>query len=462
MTNRILEFVKKIEGMLKRPLSVAFLGYGATNKRIFERLSELKPDISYSIRINEKRCSKGDRDIPNKAVIIDGANAFLDICEDIVFTSPSVRRDRLSFTSDRAHYITSDTELFFQSTPRDTFLVTGSNGKSTVADMARKILTASGRRTFIGGNFGTPLTELHINEYDSYVIELSSFSLMYSVPASKRAVITNISENHLDWHKDYREYIESKYHICKGCDELITNADDEKCRIFLPKAPFAAVSSLYSTRELSAMYPHSHILTAEKGRIYIDGTASIDLLNTRIITRHNVHNLMTAAALTLGYASVSEIEKIASEYIFLPHRCERFLTCNGIDCIDSSIDTTPERTASTLSGLERRVKILMGGHGKGLSYTPLIPILKKYADTVILYGDEGKRLLQIIEADSELSGVPHEYFYGFDEAVMHIVSIARSGDTVILSPAAASYGEFENFTARGNRFKDITKRKLQQ
>jgi UDP-N-acetylmuramoylalanine--D-glutamate ligase len=121
--------------------------------------------------------------------------------------------------------------------------------------------------------------------------------------------------------------------------------------------------------------------------------------------------------------------------------------------VSSSIDTTPERTKATLSGLDSRVRIILGGRGKGLSLEPLRNVLKKYADKIAVYGEVGREITEFIDSDDELKKIPHAAFKVFDEAIDYATDGVKVGDTVLLSPAATSYGEFADYKERGAHFK---------
>jgi len=173
--------------------------------------------------------------------------------------------------------------------------------------------------------------------------------------------------------------------------------------------------------------------------------------------RHNLENLKLSIALSIGYASSERIREVAKTFDGLPERCELF-TKDGVDYVSSSIDTSPMRTKTTLEGLRRRVRIILGGRTKGLPLDALKEPLEKYATRISIYGEAREEFLSFIDSYPDLSKIPHEDFPTMREAIDYAKDGTGEGDTVLLSPAATSYGEFDNYVERGRFFKDYVMR----
>ena len=197
--------------------SIGFLGFGKSNSALYRYFRERNSDIKYTLRQN----TPPEGNLPEFDRVYLGERWLDNIDEDALFLSPSVRRDdeRLAAASGRGVIVSSDTELFLSLTRGDIFAVTGSDGKSTTAYLTSLLLSESYRTAIPCGNFGVPLAE-HIEDGDgcAFALELSSFTLNYLTPRSKRAVITNISENHLNWHASFDEYISAD--ICGSAEFL--------------------------------------------------------------------------------------------------------------------------------------------------------------------------------------------------------------------------------------------------
>ena len=166
--------------------------------------------------------------------------------------------------------------------------------------------------------------------------------------------------------------------------------------------------------------------------------------------RHNIKNLLAALTLTEGYVSRERIRRVAEEFSGLSHRMEHFYSTSGIDFIDSSIDSTPARTKETLRSLDRQVVIILGGRGKGLDYSELIPEVEKYAKKTIITGENAKEIYNAIS-----NATDSEIIEDFEEAVLRGKRYAEEVGTLLLSPASTSFDRFRNYAERGDRFKDI-------
>ena len=218
---------------------------------------------------------------------------------------------------------------------------------------------------------------------------------------------------------------------------------------------FAVFCVLYRAA-LKEEYSFELCFTFEDGYIRQNGENFIEAKKLGRQEQHNLLNFMSAAALAHRYASPEAIQRAGREFRGLPHRCETVLKENGVEYINSSIDTTPERTVKTLSALDRRVIIILGGRGKGLPLDPLFEPLKKYAKLALLYGEAGEEIKRQLEVQEVC---PFAYFPLFSDAVEYAKSKARASDTVLLSPAATAYGQFKNFEHRAEAFKSAIKQK---
>lgn len=446
MQTRIIEYLKDISRKKGRPLSICLLGYGTTNRAILDIIS--KSDLTREITVRQNREIS---DTPMGVRIIEPKRAFENIYEDVVFASPSFRRDRVHFPD--GTILTSDTEIFFSESRDKTFLVSGSDGKSTVTTLTSLLLYPTFPELFTGGNLGRPIATASLKS-DAFVLELSSFNLMYSTPNCKRAILTNVTPNHLDWHNDLYEYEECKSKLIYSTDEaIIPLSCPFNERLAESMDSFALVSTVHTGKELTARYHTKHTVTLEDGEIIIDGESILPISLVKRKEKHNIENLMSAIAMSLGYASNKRIREVAESFTGLEHRCESF-TLGGVEYINSSIDTTPERTRATLESLDKPVNIILGGRGKGLSLEPLTAPLIRYAKRISVYGEIADEIENHIECDTALSRIPHKSFKAFREAIDDADENTRDVKAVLLSPAATAYGEFTDFTQRGRVFKD--------
>ena len=453
MKSKIISLLNDVRKQ-RNGLKIGFLGVGKTNRAILDVITD--SGIDAEIRLRQSRDSGLDEWRDRKVRLFTRELELSDIDEDVLFVSPSVRREALPLGS--STLVISDTDLFFADDHDGCFLITGSDGKSTTTTIVAELLREKDQDLFAGGNLGTPLARCDLSTTNTFALELSSFNLRYVTPASRRAVITNVTPNHLNWHADYNEYIEAKRSILLRSAEPIVNVDTPPCSKIAEGQPlFAVCSSLRTHKELLARYCAEHTVTVDNG-ILLDGERIVELGDICLKSPHSLENLASAAAMTTGLVSLERIREVAKGFRGLEHRCECFLRRDGVDYVNSSIDTTPSRTKATLKGLERRVKIILGGRGKGLSLSPLTDALASYADEIAIYGDIADELVDFIESDPSLRAIPHMAFASLKGAIDHLLSGIKSGDTLLLSPAATSYGEFSSFEERGEFFKSyVTK-----
>ena len=341
------------------------------------------------------------------------------------------------------------------------FAVTGSDGKSTVTTLTSAILSASGIYAPAIGNIGTPY--VCAQSADAYVTELSSFNLEYIKPKCFAAAITNITPNHLDFHGSFEDYRQAKLNILENTERAVLCYDDPECkRIISDVKPYAVFSTAATVSELIAKTRALHLYTLENGFLCADGQRIIGINELTRREDYNLKNMLCSIALAGELASIDAIQNTLTSFKGLRHRCEHILSYRGVDFYNSSIDTSPTRAASTLNSLNRRVRLILGGRGKGLDPTVMREPILKYASAIALYGEEGEKLCAWLSSDAELSQIPYAYFKGFDRAVDYATSNLNSTDTVLLSPACTAYGEFISFEERGERFRSLIYEKFGQ
>ena len=409
----------------------------------------------------------------NLVGIFEGDAAARDIREDLLIFSPSVRRDRAEFLAakQRGCVFTSDFEIFLRYNEKPIFLVTGSDGKSTTTTLTSAMLGADFPAI---GNLGVPMTEALNMDARGYVIEASSFMLEYARPAARRAVLTSLSENHLDWHGSFEDYKAAKIGAIKEAREAVISADSpaifdafsgkkmyakkmhgEGKEMYAKKMHdegkeiFAVCSKNFSEDELKRSFRAKVYYSISGGYIVRNGERIFRLSEAYRREDFNIKNYMNALALTDGFADEERRRELIRGFRGLAHRCEIFAEIGGVKFINSSIDTSPERTISTLQSLPRGLIILLGGRDKNLSFAPLAALISARGDLPIIYGEAREKISQAF------GGYPHICREFFREAVEIAKKNAKPGATVLLSPAAASYDEFSSFEERGNSFKSL-------
>lgn len=425
-------------GISNLPLIDFLLGCGAIVEARDKKRGEEIPEVY------DKMTSLGIKFV--------GGEGYLDNIEaDYVFRSPGIRPDHsgiLSAISSGA-VLLSEMELFIDMCPCPIIAITGSDGKTTTSTLTAKLIEQTGKRVYLGGNIGTPLLSKYkeMRCDDVVVLELSSFQLMTMKKSPMVSAITNISPNHLDWHVGMDEYIDAKANIFK-------NSENQK--LILNKANY--VSEKYSKIANSKVEYFSAKVDADytllNGYITYHGEKILAVDDILLPGIHNVENYMTAIALTCDFGvSKEHIYKVASTFPGVEHRLEFVRTFNGVKYFNSSIDSSPSRTAAALSALNCNAIVICGGYDKNIPFDALAEALIKYSKAVILTGATADKIYRTLQDYN--AKLPIYTVDDFDKAVHKAKDIAVTGDTVVLSPACASFDKFKNFEVRGRYFKNI-------
>ena len=469
--------------------SCDILGLGVSNLPLAETLTEWNVPLTVRDKIPLDRLGDRAKALADRGVrFVTGEGYLQGISGELIFRSPGMRPDSTELLSavENGRTLTSEMELFLELTDADTFAVTGSDGKTTSTTLAGKFLSAEAERTglgkvFVGGNIGAPL--LHrvdeITENDSAVLELSSFQLMTVKKAPLYSAITNLSPNHLDWHRGMAEYLAAKKNIIgENTHRLVTNAEchataELAAGLLAARAegkPSPALFLFSSKRNgFRQLFPNGagkddRAIYEKNGHIVIsDGVTECPLLDVakiRVPGRHNVENFMTAIGLTYGRVSPAVYGTVAEGFVGVEHRLELVRTLNGVDYYNSSIDSSPSRTAAALSALSGRdIVIICGGYDKKIPFEPLAECLCHSVRAVVLTGQTGNTIGTVLKNHPDYrEGTPtvcHEP--DFEQAVKTAKDLAREGGCVLLSPACASFDAFRNFMERGEVFRKIVK-----
>lgn len=334
--------------------------------------------------------------------------------------------------------------------------VTGTNGKTTTTEMAAHIFRSAGRPVAAAGNVGNPLSALSIGGLEvgtTVVCECSSFQLEDTLSFSPEvAVYLNLAPDHLDRHGDFGSYAEAKLAIFRNQvegDVAVLNAGDPELARLDPPGDAAVV------RFQAAEGQTGYELTLRDGSIWVDGETLIDVSELQILGNHNIANAMAAAAgaLSLGLPAESVASGLRS-FGGVAHRLEPIAEISGVRYINDSKATNVEATRTALSSFESGVHLILGGSLKGESFEPLLPMVRERCRAVYLIGEAAAEL-RVALAPATDDGVEIEESGDLPSAVAAASAAALIGETVLLSPACASFGEFRDYEDRGDRFRDL-------
>jgi UDP-N-acetylmuramoylalanine--D-glutamate ligase len=287
-------------------------------------------------------------------------------------------------------------------------------------------------------------------------VELSSFQLFAMDAETDVAIVTNVTPNHLNWHVDMQEYIDSKAKIFarqSAGARLVLNAENDVTRGFL--AGREERTTMFSSKG-SGGYEREIFLEGEEV-FYRDGgklTRVLSRGDIKLPGMHNVENYMAAIAALWGEVSEEAFLAVARNFGGVAHRIELVREHCGVKYYNSSIDTSPTRTEAALRSFKEKLIVIVGGYDKHIPLEPLVPLLAEKAKFVSATGATGEKIMKLLLD----SGYPCDkivYTKEFDGAFRAAVNAANEGDTVILSPACASFDAFKNFETRGNCFKEL-------
>lgn len=303
--------------------------------------------------------------------------------------------------------------------------VTGTSGKTTSVSLAAAMLEEAGKKVFLGGNIGTPLSQYVLGKatVDVLVLELSSFQLQGTVSLKPRvAVLLNLSENHLDHHASMAEYSAAKFSI-------FARQDSEELAVLPSELLDAYTAGGYSAR----------VAVFRPGERFI---------SMRLLGRHNAANA-EAAYLACREFGVSEAQAVRAVEAFAPlrHRLESAGVVGGVLYVNDSKSTTVDSLRAALSSFESPVILLAGGKFKGGDLESLRPLLTERVKAVALFGASREVFEQAWSGTVPLTWDPE-----LSLALVRVRSLAREGDVVLLSPATSSYDLYANYKERGNHF----------
>ena len=442
--------------------SIAVLGIGVSNTPLIELLCRRGCDVTAcDRRTREQMGAEAERLEALGAKLRLGEDYLENLTEDVVFRTPGLMpfEEHLENARARGSLITSEMEVFFALCPCRIIAVTGSDGKTTTTTIISELLKAAGYRVHLGGNIGHPLLceTPDIRPEDFAVLELSSFQLHSMVCRPDVAVITNISPNHLDKHKDYQDYIDAKAAIFRrqrADDKLVLQADDEHAPYYAAMAPgrvtyfqngkTAGEGCFREGEEIFRVHGGEREFIMRRDEILLPG-------------EHNVLNYLGAFEATEGLVSPEVCRRVAMSFQGVEHRLELVRVKDGVKFINDSIGSSPSRTIAGLKAMSVRPIILCGGYDKHIPFEPLGDALCQMAKRVYLTGDTAMKIKDAIVNSPYYpgSGLCFELHEDFTENVLAAAAFAEAGDAVLFSPACASFDHFRNFAERGERFKEI-------
>ena len=442
---------------------VAFIGAGVSHKKLIEIFSHKGAIVT----LCDKKQLEGFGDyaetLKQLNVNLSLGENYLDGLknQDMIMRTPGFEfyTKELQDQLNAGVMVTSEMELFFQLCPCKIYAVTGSDGKTTTTTLISEMLKESGKTVHLGGNIGKALLPIaeEVKEDDVAVVELSSFQLISMRQSPDVAVVTNVTPNHLDHHKDMQEYIDAKrnillYQTREGKavlgyeNDVSRNMEDDvkgKCVFFT------------RLTDISGIPGCGYI--DDGGMLCVGGAKVVHQDEVALRGKHNLENLLAAFCAVNGDVPYEIMAKVAREFKGVEHRIEPVRTLNGVQWFNDSIASSPTRTIAGLKSFPQKICIIAGGYDKKIPYEPLAQPVIDNVKLLVVMGQTGPAIEKVVREhpDFEKSGIKILRAESMEQAVQLMYENTQPGDIVSLSPASASFDFYTNFEVRGRHFKKL-------
>ncbi|HHF2956753.1 UDP-N-acetylmuramoyl-L-alanine--D-glutamate ligase [Vibrio diabolicus] len=421
--------------------SVVVVGLGITGLSVVKHLRKNQPQLVVKV-IDTRVNPPGAERLPEDVQLHSGGwNTDWLSDADLIVTNPGIAlaTPEIQAVLEKGTTVVGDIELFAWAVQKPVIAITGSNGKSTVTDLTGVMAKAAGLDVGVGGNIGVPALDLLEHDADLYVLELSSFQLETTSSLKlKAAAFLNLSEDHMDRYQGMSDYRQAKLRIFDHADLAVVNRDDKET---FPDAEVPLVTFGSDNQDFGLEVDGNRTWLLDHGQRVV---ASDEL---KLVGKHNLSNALVALAL-LKAADVNYHNALNAlkNYTGLTHRCQVVADNQGVKWVNDSKATNIASTMAALSGLESTGKLylLVGGVGKGADFSPLKPIFATLNLQLCCFGADGDDFMPLHESAIR--------FDTMEDVIQQVSSQLKPGDMVMLSPACASFDQFDNFMARGDVF----------
>ncbi|GLQ47020.1 UDP-N-acetylmuramoylalanine--D-glutamate ligase [Dyella lipolytica] len=425
---------------------VAIWGFGREGRAAIRALRHRIPDLALALYCSDAEAVEAQAFDPALRVYAHEPDAVALSAYDVVVKSPGISAYKPAIVTAQAQgtRFISGTALWFAENPQARVVaVTGTKGKSTTTALLAHLARALGIRTALAGNIGLPLLELLDQHAELWAIELSSFQTG-EAGALELGVITSLYEEHLDWHGSRERYVADKLKLADAARQLLVNAEQA------------------SLLEKTAAHPH-RIMFGQRdgwhvaGGFIRRGEAAVFALNQLPVPGlHNALNACAALAAleAMGFDAVAAAPALTG-FRPLPHRLQPLGESDGLQWINDSISTTPLATIAALDSLHgREVTVIVGGHDRGLDWSPFVKdVASRKGLRIVTQGANGPRIALALRATK--SEIPLGDVDKLTDAIDMARIITPSGGVVLLSPGAPSFDQFHDYAERGRRFAEI-------
>lgn len=360
---------------------------------------------------------------------------------DMAVKAPGIKPDHPLAASFDFCY--NEIECAAQFSPQASYYaLSGTNGKTTTATLLHQMLLQKNDNALLAGNVGYALSEAVYRDGDSkrdVALEISAFQMAGTKQFHPKVyALMNLAPDHLDHYGDVERYYHDKFILADRCDIFIRNSDDPMIMAHPVKEGIQVID--ISLNKSADVY-------LEAGKIMYHDTALFEVKNLKLMGRHNLMNASFASLMAhLAHVSSDGIQRVIQSFSGVEHRCEFVKELKGVSYYNDSKATNPESTQVCLEGLPPSIILLAGGSQKHISFD----LLKQYTSKlkhVYVFGESAQDLMAVFPQATLVETM--------QEALVLAHNIAQDGDSVVLSPACASYDQFKNFEERGMIFKDL-------
>ena len=447
--------------MLTLKSKIAVLGLGVEGK---DTINYLQKKGINDITVFDKK-TKSDLDLSgintSDLKFITGADYLktgLTVYKTI-FRSPGVYRflPEIITAEKSGSVITSNIKLFFEKFNGVSIGVTGTKGKGTTCTLIYEMLKKSGKNVYLTGNIGSPPLSVldEVGESSVVVLELSSFQLIDLQKSPDIAVVLNVTSDHMDWHKNQKEYVDAKKNIVKQQDEddfKVINFDYKTSKDFADLSPSKNYFFSKNEKVVGGYVENGVIYLKIEGKLSKIGNTK-DLL---LRGKHNWENVCAAACTSyLAGADLKSIEKTVFSFKGLEHRLELVGEVDGVKYYNDSFSTNPQTTIAAVDSFFEPTTLIIGGYDKGLDFNQMAKHLSKTKNlkNILLIGDLEDKLYELLKKYKSENLIIRMGKPGMSQILEKCKEVTKKGGVVLLSPACASFGMFENYKERGNQFK---------
>lgn len=465
INTKLTEFKEEIKGK-----NVAVLGIGISNIPAIEYLVSLGANVEAR---DKKEVLDSDCDDLKKLNInfVLGQN-YLDNLEnfDYIMRSPGVKPflPELKSAEKGGVKITSEIELLMSLCPSKTIGVTGSDGKTTTTTLISKFLEKAGYTVWLGGNIGKPLFSKldSMTDKDIVVLELSSFQLMTMNESPNISVITNISPNHLDYHRSFDEYVDAKANVFlhqKEGDIVVLNSDSSYTNRYIQNILDRKINT--NLRYFSVIDNIQSGVFLKNGYIFsnVDDKEEViaPITDVKLVGIHNLANICAASSAVIHLTGIEPIKQVITTFTGVEHRMELVRERNGIRWYNDSIGTSPSRTIAGLVSFDKKIILIAGGYDKNIPYDVIGQYIIDKVKTLILLGKTAPKIQKAVLDEAGKQNIDVSDICNIvnvaslEDAVDYANKITDMGDIVVLSPASASFDMYKNFEERGDHFKRL-------